>query len=148
MVALGEIGLDKVCTIPFQRQQDIFKLQLELAANNHMPVVLHCVKAWDELIEITSGFQHTMIVHGYTGSVELTQRLLEKGFSFSVGKAILDSRSKIQRSIQAIPLTSLFCETDDGDISIQAIYEGVSAALKIKCGELREAIFANYKCLE
>jgi len=148
MVAIGETGLDKVCAVPFQLQQDIFQLHLENGVKNNKPVLLHCVKAWDEMIEMTSGIPLTRILHGYNGSIELTRRLLDKGFYFSVGKAILNSRSKLQSAIQHIPLTSLFCETDDAAISIQAIYEGVSTALKIKNGELREAICANYRCLK
>jgi len=144
MVAIGETGLDKVCAIPFQLQQDIFNLHLEKAAKNNQPVVIHCVKAWEELIEITDGYHLTRILHGYSGSMELTKRLLAKGFCFSVGKEILNPSSKIQRSIQAIPLTSIFCETDDSAISIQAIYEGVGTALKIKTEELRVALFDNF----
>lgn len=144
MVAIGETGLDKVCAVPFQLQQDIFKLHLQKAVEINKPIILHCVKAWDEMIEIASGFQLTRILHGYNGSRELTRRLLNKGFSFSIGKAIFDPKSKIQSSIKEIPLTSVFCETDDSKISIQAIYEGVGAILKIKTEDLRAAIFDNF----
>lgn len=144
MVSVGETGLDKVCAVPFQLQQDIFKLHLQKAVEKNKPVILHCVKAWDEMIEIVSGYRLTGILHGYSGSLELTRRLLDKGFCFSVGKAILDPKSKIHRSIQEIPLTSLFCETDDSEISIQAIYEGVGAVLKMKTEDLRAAILDNF----
>jgi TatD DNase family protein len=142
--AYGETGLDKHCSVPFQLQQDIFKLHLEKAIEINKPVILHCVKAWDEMIEMTAGYPLPRILHGYNGSLSLTKRLVDKGFYFSIGKAITNPASKLHHSLPAIPLDQLFCETDDATISIQAIYEGVGAVLQLTSEELRAIIFANF----
>jgi TatD DNase family protein len=142
--AYGETGLDKVCAVPFQLQQDIFKLHLDKAIEKNKPVILHCVKAWDEMIEMTTKYSITRILHGYNGSIALTRRLVDKGFYFSIGKAVLNPKSKLHSSIHVVPLDLLFCETDDSTTTIQAIYDGLGTALKLNSADLRAVIFANF----
>lgn len=144
MIALGETGLDKVCESPFQLQKDVFELHLKKAVEGQLPVILHCVKAWEELIEMCSNYPVTKILHGYNGSIELTNRLVQKGFIFSIGRAITDPASKIRASIQRIPVGSIFCETDNSTVSIETIYEEVCAALKMEEEDLRSCLFDNY----
>jgi len=147
MIAYGETGLDKVCEIPLKLQQDVFELHLRKAVKWKKPVILHCVKAWDELIEIAAGYHLLMILHGYNGSNQLTERLLQRGFCFSIGKSILNPASKIRHSIHLIPPSSLFCETDTSEISIQSIYAAVSSALKIEEKKLIRCILNNFNRL-
>ena len=144
LIAFGETGLDKVCDVPIQLQQDVFELHLKKAVEHCKPLILHCVKAWDEIIEIAAGFPVIKILHGYNGSAQLTVRLLKLGFNFSIGKAILNPDAKIHQAIPMIPLSSLFCETDDSDVSIQIVYAGMGASLKLGEEALREAIFNNF----
>ena len=51
-LALGECGLDKRSETPFEVQQSVFERQLDLAEKHRKPVVIHCVAAFQELIEI------------------------------------------------------------------------------------------------
>ncbi len=144
LVAYGEIGLDKVCKIPMQLQQDVFEFQLRIATNQKKPVILHCVKAWDELIEICNNYYTIKILHGFNGGIELTERLLKNGFCFSIGHGIMNPSAKIQASIQYIPLTSLFCETDDSEITIQAVYKVVCEKLQIEPEEFKNILTGNF----
>ena len=144
LIAFGETGLDKACDVPMQLQQDIFELHLKKAEEIGKPLILHCVKAWDEIIEIAAGYSVTRILHGYNGSPQLTGRLLKQGFNFSIGKAIRFPDAKIHKAIPMIPISSLFCETDNSDISIQDIYTALSASLKLSEEKLRETIFNNF----
>jgi TatD DNase family protein len=143
-VAFGETGLDKGCRIPMKKQLDVFDLHLKKAVKNGKPLILHCVRAWDELIEFVAGNPVIKILHGYNGSEQLTDRLLQNGFLFSIGKGILNPLSKIHASLHLIPLSSIFCETDTSDVPIQEIYQGVSAALRMKEEDLRGVIDDNY----
>ena len=147
LIAFGEAGLDKVCKIPIQIQLDVFELHLKKAVEQSLPVILHCVKAWDELIEISDNYQTIKISHGYNGGIELTKRLLRQGFLFSIGKGILNPASKIHKSIRLIPISSMFCETDNSAISIQTIYNEVSTSLLMKEEDLKKRIFENYNRL-
>jgi TatD DNase family protein len=143
-VAFGETGLDKGCSIPMKMQLDVFDLHLKKAVQHGKPLILHCVKAWDELIEITAGNPSIKILHGYNGSEQLTDRLLHNGFLYSIGKGILNPLSKIHAALHLIPLSSIFCETDNSDVPIQEIYQGVSAALKMKEEDLSGVIYDNF----
>ncbi|MCL6102249.1 MAG: TatD family hydrolase [Bacteroidetes bacterium] len=144
LIALGETGFDKVCKIPMQVQLDVFELHLKKAVKRRFPVILHCVRAWDELIEISTNYQTTKILHGYNGGIELTKRLLQQGFLFSVGKGILNPASKIHKSIHLIPISSIFCETDNSAISIQTIYKEASTKFQLTEEDLRNRIFENF----
>jgi len=144
LVALGETGLDKVCKIPIQIQQDIFELQLNKAVILSKPVIIHCVKAWEEMLEITRHYHVPMILHGYNGSNQLTLNLVKKGFFFSIGAMILYPDSKIGHSIRHIPLSSIFCETDESDQPIQSVYEAVSGCLNMKEIDLKRTVFENF----
>ena len=61
LVAIGETGLDKVCKTAMNLQKDVFEFQLEIASRIHKPVIIHCVRAWDELIEISSNYKSIKI---------------------------------------------------------------------------------------
>ncbi|MCX6219588.1 MAG: TatD family hydrolase [Bacteroidia bacterium] len=144
LVALGETGLDKVCKIPIQLQQDIFELQLNKAVILRKPVIIHCVKAWEEMLEITRHYHIPMILHGYNGSDQLTANLVKRGFFFSIGPMILNPNSKIGHAIQFIPLSSVLCETDESDQSIQSVYNAARGYLKIKEPDFRRTIIENF----
>jgi TatD DNase family protein len=144
LVAFGETGLDKGCRIPMKMQSDVFDLHLKKAVQHGKPLILHCVRAWDELIEIAAGNPVIKILHGYNGSEQLTDRLLQNGFLYSIGKGILNPLSKIHAALHLIPLSSIFCETDTSDVPIQEVYQGVSDALMMKEEDLRGVIYDNY----
>ncbi len=143
-VAFGETGLDKVCKVPIQIQQDVFELQLNKAAILSKPVIVHCVKAWEEMLEITNHYHVPMILHGYNGSDQLTVNLVKRGFFFSIGSMILNPNSRIGHAIQHIPLSSILCETDESDQPIQSVYEAVCGYLKMKETDFRRTVIENF----
>jgi len=145
MVAFGEAGLDKACNVPMAVQLDVFELHLKKAVEFNKPIILHCVKAWEEIIEISSTYPIRKILHGYNGSTQLTGRFVQEGFYFSVGSAILNTGSKISQSIHTIPLSSLFCETDNSQASVKSVYKGVSDVLKMEEDALKSILFKNFQ---
>ena len=50
--SIGEAGLDKYASTPLPLQRELFIRQAELAVSRQLPVIIHCVKAWDELLAI------------------------------------------------------------------------------------------------
>ena len=143
LVAIGETGLDKACKVPMELQMDVFECQLRIASENKKPVIIHCVKAWEEVIKISSKYKSIKILHGFNESIQLTKRLINKGFYFSIGKAILNPETRINSSIHLIPGTSLFCETDASKIEIERIYQALCEILQLRDQDLRKIIFDN-----
>ena len=79
--AIGEIGLDFLCDVPREAQIAIFRAQLALAERLKKPVVLHCVKAFEEVMRVLRDFHLAAVIfHGFIGSVEQAQRAVKQGY--------------------------------------------------------------------
>ena len=87
--AVGEIGLDKKkSAIPLESQIEAFELFLKLSADLNIPCSVHCVSAFDELIACLKKFKNhpPIIIHSFSGSMELARSLSKFGCFFSVGR--------------------------------------------------------------
>ncbi len=93
---VGESGLDKNIRVDFEEQKRVFRAHAFLAEDFKRPLIIHCVKAYNELIEIRKMLHPEMpwILHGYTGNVPTTKQLGKYGFLFSFGKSIFNNKSK------------------------------------------------------
>jgi TatD DNase family protein len=63
--AIGEIGLDKSIEAPLEQQMKVFELQVEIAEYTDLPVILHVVRAFNEMVEFMKVHQPVvpMIIH-------------------------------------------------------------------------------------
>ena len=70
VIAVGETGLDKVCSSDYTLQSKVFIKQLEIAENCSKPVIIHCVRLYSELIQIRKNLNYPTpwILHGKRGS--------------------------------------------------------------------------------
>ena len=144
--AVGEIGLDYART-PGQAscQRTVLATQLRLAAELRLPVILHCVKAFEPVMRMLQGDPlPAVIFHGYTGSPQQTARAIAAGYYLSAGPRSLSS-PKTKESIRTLPSHRLFIETDDSDTSIQEVYAEVAALQEIPATELKEIVYQNFK---
>lgn len=127
IVAIGETGLDKLKGPSYDIQIPVFKKHIALSEKLRKPVIIHCVKAWEELIKVRRETNPTQpwIIHGYRGKPELTERLIKEGFMFSVGDDInVDS-------MPLIPIERLFCETDEDEMDIREVYQQAAQAINM-----------------
>ena len=143
--AVGEIGLDKSIEAPLEDQSRIFEKQVDIAESAHLPVVLHVVRAFNEMIEFAKSHRPSvpMIIHGYNGSPEMAEELVKAGFLVSFGEAIAGEHSKIVEALQKVPLEKLFLETDEGLLDIREIYHFAAEVKGVSVDELRIQIFEN-----
>lgn len=88
LCAIGECGLDKLCATPWETQLMGFRLQIELAERYHYPLIIHLVKAWDELLSLRKEIKPQMpwIIHGFRGKPTQAEQLLRSGFLLSFSK--------------------------------------------------------------
>jgi TatD DNase family protein len=145
--AIGEIGLDKSIEAPLETQMRIFEKQVDIAEFSDMPIILHVVKAFNEMIEFMNVHKPSvpMIIHGYNGSREMAEELVKAGFLISFGEAIAGEHSKIVEALIAVPVEKLFLETDEGSIDIREIYHTVAEVKGISLDHLRIQIVENAK---
>lgn len=143
--AVGEIGLDKACGVDFEMQRALFVKQLELAERFEKPVVLHCVRAFEEVMTLLE--RHTLravIFHGLIGSREQASRAVKKGYYLSFG-ARTEGSNKTIEALRETPLERLFVETDEANTTIEAMYLTIARLRGITTAELEEATAENYK---
>jgi len=145
-VALGECGLDRVSTTDFELQKFVFKKQIGLSENYQKPLIIHCVKAFQEIIEIKKEVKpkQIWILHGFHQNLQIAESLLKNRCILSFGAAIINNK-KLQEVVLEIPLTSILLETDNAEIEIQAIYQKVAEIRKIEVEELQQQIHQNFK---
>ena len=130
VLAIGECGLDKVCETNFVWQKQYFIKQIQVAQNLHKPLIIHCVKAYQEVMLILEEqkVQVPVIFHGFNKKNQaLAQTLISKGYYLSFGKPLLNSA--VGNTFKSIPIEKIFLETDDSDVDIEALYQ-VAANLK------------------
>lgn len=147
LLAIGECGLDKCIDTPMIRQIEVFTRQIELAERLGKPLIIHCVKAFNELLEIKKKRKvaSVWIIHGFNANPALAAQLIKHGFFLSYGSALLNPRSHAGQALAETPLDRLFLETDTADVPIGAIYAAAAKMLKIDAATLRQQILSNFK---
>ncbi len=144
-LALGECGLDKRAETPFEVQQLVLEKQLALAEKHQKPVVIHCVAAFQELIEIKKRLKIKvpMIVHGFSKKVELAKQLIDNGFYVSFGKNLLRNL-ELESVFKSNPNDRLLLETDKVEEGIQEVYALAAKYKDLELSELQEIVNRNY----
>lgn len=126
-VAVGECGLDfAVVNVDREQQQHWLQVQLQLANAHALPVILHCRKAFPELLKLLR--QHPLaaggVYHGFSGSYQQAMQLVDLGIKIGVGGTITYNRAqKTRTAIAKLPLSVLVLETDAPDMPISG-YQG------------------------
>jgi TatD DNase family protein len=149
-LAIGECGLDKRIAIPMDLQQLVFEKQLALAEKHQKPVVIHCVAAFQEVIEIKKRLHISvpMIIHGFSKNEQVAKSLLDNGFYLSFGKYLLQSRSfgtELETVFKGVPNNRFFLETDTVEETIEEVYALAAKYKNIGIEELQEIIENNFQ---
>ena len=117
-IAVGECGLDyRKGQADKQLQLKFFDAQLAIARSGDKPVVIHAVRATENIIaSIKSHPGLRGMIHSYSGSYEQAMQLIDLGFLISLGGAITYDRArKIRTAAGKIPLHAILLETDAPD---------------------------------
>lgn len=144
-LALGEAGLDKLKGPDLELQKTCFIEQVHLSEELGLPIIIHCVKAWNELRAIKRDLkpQQTWIYHGFS-KANLIEEVVQEGLMISIGAAVLTNK-KLQERIESLPFNRILLETDDSDVPIGRIYEQVSELKDIPLRRLEKQIEENFK---
>jgi TatD DNase family protein len=147
VIAIGECGLDRTITKDFSFQKQVFIRHIELAQDLQKPLIIHCVRAFEELLAIKKQLKPTvpMIVHGFNNKPQIAQQLIKHGFYLSLGAALFNSASNASKTLPNIPLRQLFLETDDKNCTIQRIFTAASEQLSIPIEVLQKQMEENFR---
>ncbi len=143
---IGEAGLDKLRGPDLCIQQEVLIRQIRIAETVNKPVVIHCVRAYQELMAVKKSLNPgvPLIIHGFARKPALAAELVSNGFYLSFGKAVLD-KPYVQQALRGTVAGRLFLETDDcSEMSIRTVYEKAAAVRGVSLDELKQLISQNY----
>ena len=115
LVAIGECGLDKLHKSNFTTQLTLFQDQINLAKEFDLPLIMHAVKAHEEIIKclLTLRPQRKGVIHGFYGGPQLALQYVKLGYKLGIGGLLLnDNAPKLQQTVAQLPLESFILETD------------------------------------
>lgn len=126
IVAIGECGIDvfkakkntrdeQALNQNIKLQQDFFEMQLQLAKQNNLPVIVHHCQSHPLILAQLK--QHKSdkagVIHAFSGSYQQAKDYLDLGFKLGIGGTITYPRAKKTiNAIKRLPLSSLLIETD------------------------------------
>lgn len=147
---VGECGLDKLAKTSFEEQIRVFRAQVVLAEEWKRPVIIHCVRAYNEILELHIKLKPELpwILHGYTGGKLLTKQLAQRGFYFSFGKSLFNPKSKSIESLRMLPLDRIFLETDEFEGNVEEVYKQAAQLKEVSPELLKQEVWNNFNIVE
>lgn len=144
VLAMGEIGLDRACNVDFDLQRKAFEVQIELAEAYNLPIIIHAVRTYSDLIPYLKKKSNIFILHQYRGNEVQTRQLLQlENVYFSFGKDLI-SHQKVRNVFLQIPLNRIFLETDVENIKIQEVYQEMVSLSNGTLKEIKEIIQKSF----
>jgi len=144
LAAIGECGLDRLRGAPLAEQQLLLARQLTIAARAKLPVILHSVRAWPELLAIRRRFPASpWLIHGFTGKPETATALLAADCLLSGGAALLRSE-RLCQLFATLPADRILLETDAATDDINKIYATLAAARRVNPDVLKRQLQSNF----
>jgi TatD DNase family protein len=149
VLAIGEAGFDRLKGPEISLQKAAFYAQASLASQLEIPLILHCVKGHDLLMEYLKSTKNppAILWHGWNQKPELARQLLPFPVVFSFGKRLLQPSSNAVQWLSACPLDRVFFETDDSGVEIDSIYQAASLILQLPEAVLAERVIANWNAI-
>ena len=115
--AIGEIGMDCYWSKEFlKEQQEVMRIQIELAAKHDLPVIIHSRESTELIINILKECRHLNargVFHAFSGSIETFRDLQRLGdWYIGIGGVLTYKKASIAETVKDIPLERILLETD------------------------------------
>ncbi|MEG0499945.1 MAG: TatD family hydrolase [Rikenellaceae bacterium] len=144
LIGIGEIGLDANCVV--ENQKELFELQFDFARRKKLPITIHVVKAYNELVRtLRQKGGERVVIHSFISHPVVAQHLLDSGCYLSFGSSSLRSGKSVD-ALRRMPTDRLFIESD-GKGDLKSVYEQIAKIKGLELEELKQIIYNNYTCL-
>lgn len=115
--AIGEIGMDCYWSKEYiSQQQEVMRIQLEMAAKKGLPVIIHSRESTELIINILKECKHLGlrgVFHAFSGSIETFRELQKLGdWYIGIGGVLTYKKASIAETVREIPLERILLETD------------------------------------
>lgn len=165
--AIGECGLDKAHGEALPLQMEAFRAQIAIAEEVQKPMVIHCVRAFDELLMLRRELESSCrkegkepqpwVIHGFRGKPEQAKQMMTKGMLLSFGhhyhvetlRFVFASFQKRASEGAILRSNPFFLETDDLPLSVRQIYDQAARHLDVDVARLvrlcdpRQTLFSH-----
>lgn len=116
-IAIGEVGLDFYWSREFEKEQLMaFEEQVKWSVETHLPLMIHCRKAQNEMVHILRRYQKDLpggVFHCFTGNEKEAEELLSfDNFVLGIGGVLTFKKSNLPETLKKIPLNRIVLETD------------------------------------
>lgn len=113
-IAIGECGLEFLEEINKEKQEKVFRKQIELAQKYKKPLIIHARKAMDETIQILSEYKNLKgVIHCYSGGKKRVKKVLELPGEWYFGfDGNLTYEVGLEEVVKEIPKNRILAETD------------------------------------
>lgn len=116
VVAIGEVGLDRMVDIDLSVQEQVFVEMIRLAKESGKPLLIHSRKATEKVLEVLkkeAADKVGGIFHAFSGSLETARKIVDLGFVIGVGGGVTwPTARKLPAIVRSLPEETLVLETD------------------------------------
>ncbi len=114
VLAIGEIGLDYHYEgYDREKQIELFRMQLDLAKELRLPVIIHSRDATEDCMNILREYKPRGVMHCFSGSAETAHEVVKLGMYVGfTGVLTFKNAKKALRALEAVPKDRLVLETD------------------------------------
>ena len=158
LILLGETGLDssiKNCNL--ENQMHSFRRHLEFSRQKGAPLVLHVVQSHGPALAELKSSGDRGIVHGFSGSTDVAESYIKKGFLISIGPNVLkDNFKKLITAVQELSIDHMTLESDWPDhqksdesskVSIRKVAERVAELKGLETEQVLQTCSDNFRHL-
>jgi TatD DNase family protein len=145
VLAIGECGLDASILEPLEYQEICFTEQIQIANSCNKPLIIHCVKAFNEVRLLLRKATVPAIFHGYSRKWTIAEPLIQDGHYLSFGHSILREKGAAVEVFRKLPANCFFLETDDWDGDIADIYKRAAEIRETTLNAIILQVHENFK---
>lgn len=121
VVAVGEVGLDRLVESSWSAQEELFVQSIRLARDTDKPLLIHARRSTERVLELLrreGAEQVGGIFHAFSGSLETARKIIDLNFVLGVGGvATYASARRLPEVVRAVPASALVLETDAPDMT-------------------------------
>ena len=114
--AVGETGLDFYWDLTFTKEQyDAFQLQINLALEYDIPVVIHSRNSIDECIRLIGENQNGKlkgVFHCFSGNLAQAKQIIDLGLYLGIGGVVTFKNAGLDKVMTEIDMKHIVLETD------------------------------------
>ena len=140
VLAIGETGMDRLRGAGLDVQAAVFIHHLQLAAELDKPVIVHCVRAVQEILAARHQAALTTVpiaIHGLRANEHVARMLLDAGCYLSFGIRFNPE------ALRSTPLDRLLIETDDTPVTIQEVADAIAPVLQMSSEQVIKTAAGN-----